>query len=192
MSTDTPLSIPLAHWPVDRDEALCLRRARRGDEAALAWIYQRHARALHSLAWRLVGSPQAAEDIVQDAFMRLLGGFTRIDPERPIGPWLRQVVANLAIDRLRRDWRMIEDEGSVLREAPAREPADHAEASGLLRHLTPQARALVWLNQVEGWSHQALGRRFGRSESWSKSIVSRALAQLRDIADHPGTPTHEH
>ncbi|HRQ35903.1 MAG TPA: sigma factor-like helix-turn-helix DNA-binding protein, partial [Chiayiivirga sp.] len=77
-------------------------------------------------------------------------------------------------------------------EAPAREPADHAEASGLLRHLTPQARALVWLNQVEGWSHQALGRRFGRSESWSKSIVSRALAQLRDIADHPGTPTHEH
>lgn len=191
MSTDTPLPITLVRRPVDRDEAECLRRARRGDEAALARIYERHAKPLHSLAWRLMGNPQAAEDIVQDAFMRLLSAFARIDPERPIEPWLRQVVANLAIDRLRRDWRRVEDDGAVQCAAASSEPAAHAEASGLLRHLTPPARALVWLNQVEGWSHQALGQRFGRSESWSKSIVSRALIVLREITDRPGTSTHE-
>ena len=61
-------------------------------------------------------------------------------------------------------------------------PDAWGEAIGLLNRLSPQARALVWLHQMEGWTHDELGRRFGRSESWSKSIVSRALAQLREDA----------
>lgn len=182
-----PIPPPTAN---DGDEA-CLRRARRGDPEAFAALYRHHARAIHSLAWRLTGDPQAAEDILQDTFLRLLRHIGGPDPKRPLRPWLRTVAANLAIDRLRRgSW----EELGALPEtvaSPAPEPEHYSEASGLLQHLPPLARSLVWLNQVEGWTHRSLGKKFGRSESWSKSIVSRALAQLRGIAHLPEEPSDE-
>ena len=58
--------------------------------------------------------------------------------------------------------------------------ADHAaEAERLLRRLAPLPRTLLWLHEMEGWTHAELGARFGQSPSWSKSIVSRALGRLR-------------
>ena len=71
---------------------------------------------------------------------------------------------------------------------PASLPEPEAEITGLLRRLPPLARTLVWLHLMEGWSHKELAARFGHSESWSKSVLSRALAQLRaDLSDneHP-------
>ena len=164
------------------DDAPWLRRARRGDPDAFTVLYQRHARAIHSLAWRLTGEPQIAEDILQETFMRLLRNIGGTDPERPLRPWLRTVATNLAIDHLRRGQRELTDETLEITAPSRQEPDRYLEASGLLRHLPPLARALVWLNQVEGWTHLSLGQKFGRSESWSKSIVARALTRLRTIA----------
>lgn len=169
----------------EEDEGQWLRCARRGDQAAFERIYCRHSAAVHGLAWRLTADRALAEDITQEAFLRLLRRIGGADPGRPLRPWLNQVASNLAIDHLRRTLRETSDIALPEPGAIAPEPADCSEASGLLSQLAPISRTLVWLNQVEGWSHQALGRKFGRSESWSKSIVSRALAQLRDIA-HPG------
>jgi RNA polymerase sigma-70 factor (ECF subfamily) len=44
---------------------------------------------------------------------------------------------------------------------------------------------------MEGWSHEDLGRRFGRTASWSKSLMSRALARLRQDLDSDGDPSHD-
>ena len=162
------------------DEGLLVRLARRGDMDAFGSLYRRHARAVHALAWRLTSDRALAEDIVQDAFVRMLGHVDGLDPRRPVLPWLKRVAANLAIDRLRRRWRDLPEDAALAPVAGERPPDAYGEALGLLQRLPPLARALVWLNQMEGWSHPELGRRFGRSESWSKSIVHRALAQLRD------------
>ena len=164
---------------------LCLRRARRGDEG-LAWIYQRHARALHA-SRRLVGSPQA-----RTSCRTLSCGCwadSRIDPSARSGfgcggSW--PISRSTGAPRLAHDRRR----GSVLREAPRANPPIMPGFGPAAHSRRRPAPGLA--QRVEGWSHQALGQRFGRSESWSKSIVSPALAQLRDIADHPGTPTHEH
>ena len=58
-------------------------------------------------------------------------------------------------------------------------PAENLELLGMLRRLPPLARTVVWLHEMEGWSHPELAERFGHSQSWSKSIVSRALASLQ-------------
>ena len=157
-----------------------LRRARHGDEAAFASIYRDHARAIHTLALRLTGSHAAAADIVQETFLRMFGFLNGLRDDAPLRPWLKRVAANLAIDRLRRERRDRDwPEGWDPEDEAARAPAQGAETSGLLRRLPPLARTLVWLHEMEGWSHEELARRFRRSPSWSKSILSRALSRLR-------------
>lgn len=173
------------------DEALLVRRARRGDHAAFAALYQRHARAVHALAWRLSGDATLAEDLVQEAFLRMLRFIGGIRPELPVRPWLKRVVGNLAIDHLRRVWReqaLPEDGELVLTADPGIDDIEQSsKVAELLRRLPPLARTLVWLHLVEGWSHGELAARFRRSESWSKSIVSRALALLRRQAESRST-----
>lgn len=178
--TDSIAPLPLTATSADVDQAQWVRRARRGERDAFAQLYREHAHAVHALAWRITSDRQAAEDIVQETFLRMLRWMGGLRPGEPVLPWLKQVASRLAIDRLRRVWRDVPETLEDCEVDPGAEPAEYSEAAGLLDRLPPLARALVWLNQIEGWSHQELGRRFGRSESWSKSIVSRALAQLRE------------
>ena len=74
---------------------------------------------------------------------------------------------------------------AVAADAPA--AADTAgqddDSLGLLQRFPPEVRTVVWLRVVEGWTHRELAGRFGRSESWSKSLVSRALARMREMIE---------
>ena len=170
----------------DTEEAELVRRARRGDQRAFESLYGRHARALHAFALRLTGDHAAAEDVVQDTFLKMfafLGGFR---DGAPLRPWLKRVAANLAIDRLRRQRPQLD---APLDEAAWADggagPDTHAEGEGLLRRLPPLVRTVVWLHEMEGWSHPELAERFGRSQSWSKSVLARGLARLREELDEP-------
>lgn len=166
---------PIAREP---DEAELVRRARRGDHQAFAQLYSLHARAIHTLAHRLTGDPAAAQDVTQDAFMKMLQFVNGLRSDLPVRPWLKRVAANAAIDRLRRE-RHHGGEREEDWPGPDADPALHAETSGLLRRLPPLVRTVVWLHEMEGWSHQELAVKFGRSQSWSKSLLARALARLR-------------
>lgn len=161
-------------------QAGLLKRARRGDTDAFEQLYREHAPYVFTLAMRLTGDRAAAEDIVQDAFLRMLGFLPGLRVDAPLRPWLKRVAANLAIDRLRRERRYGDDAQLWTMESADATQSDATEADALLRRLPPLARTLLWLHDIEGWSHTELARRFGRSESWSKSILSRALARLRE------------
>jgi RNA polymerase sigma-70 factor (ECF subfamily) len=102
------------------------------------------------------------------------------------------VAANLAIDRLRRQQHPGTDMAlAALADTASASPADAADADTLLRRLPPLARTVVWLHEMEGWSHEDLGRRFGRTASWSKSLMSRSLARLRQDLDPHGDAPHD-
>lgn len=181
-----------AHAPDPDAEAERLRRARRGDAAAFEALYHDHARAVHALAFRLTGNAAEAEDIVQETFLRMFGFLSGLREDTPLRPWLKRVAANLAIDRLRRQQRPGTDmELAALVDPACASPADAADADTLLRRLPPLARTVVWLHEMEGWSHEDLGRRFGRTASWSKSLMSRALARLRQDLDSDGDASHD-
>ena len=175
--------------PDGTTEDMLVRRARRGDHAAFEALYRRHARAVHALALRLTGDHAAAEDIVQDTFLRMHGFLGGFRPGAPLRPWLKRVAGNLAIDRLRRQRPSLdvplEDD---VRADPGAGPELHAESLGLLQRLPPLVRTVVWLHAMEGWSHPELAARFGRSQSWSKSVLSRGLARLRGALDDPPQP----
>ncbi|MET0582343.1 MAG: sigma-70 family RNA polymerase sigma factor [Pseudoxanthomonas sp.] len=167
--------------PANPEEAALVRKARWGDQEAFAQLYRMHAKAIHSLAYRLTGNAATAEDITQDTFLKMLGFLSGLRGDVPLRPWLKRVAANAAIDRLRREQRSVaHTDHEEWPDDHAADPSESMEVAALLQRLPPLVRTVVWLHEMEGWSHPELAERFGRSPSWSKSIVSRALMRLRE------------
>src|ERR1044072_1545657 len=97
------------------DEDL-MQLVRRGDSAAFEMVYDRHATAAFSLAYRMTGTRNSAEDVVQEAFLSLWRSGARYDHTRgSVRTWILGIVHNRAIDALRRsmvhDRRRASDEG---------------------------------------------------------------------------------
>ena len=165
-----------------------LLRACAGDEAARAAIYTALAPATLTLIRRMVGQRALAEDIFQDTMMILYERLPQFRREAPLGAWLRQVAVSRCLMYLRSPWRRARLclEGVELLAAPDEAnlvtPAyrcDSIDVERALASLGPTARAVVWMYEVEGYSHQEIAREFGRSVSFSKSQLARAHVRLR-------------
>lgn len=85
-----------------RDDGDLVRRAQGGEEAARDELARRSRRSAYSLALQLLGDPEDALDVAQDALMRFFAHLGRLDPERPWRPWLLAIVRNRCRDLLRR------------------------------------------------------------------------------------------
>jgi RNA polymerase sigma-70 factor (ECF subfamily) len=80
-----------------------VRRLAAGDERALSELYDRYASLVFSLAYRMLGNVEGAEDVVQEAFYRVWRGAASYDPARArLSTWLVNITRNLCIDELRR------------------------------------------------------------------------------------------
>jgi RNA polymerase sigma-70 factor (ECF subfamily) len=168
---------------------LVLARARRGDGAAFEQIYRRYSRPAYTLALRLCGRSDLAEDVVQEAFMKAIEKLSSYRGDAPFGAWLKRLVANCAIDRLRAEKRWVDPEFAALPE-PQQEAGSEAqvEALGLLARMSAPARAALVLHELEGYSHTELAALFGKSESYSKSLLSRGIARLRGMLEPNASP----
>ena len=167
-----------------------LRRACAGDEAAQAAVYTATAPATFALIRRLMANRAVAEDVFQDTMMALFQRLPAFRGEAPLGAWLRQIAVSRCLMLLRSPWHRArlqlgnEDGaeiapglGALVTPAPAVEGFDIERA---LTSLSPTARAVVWLYEVEGYSHEEIARYFGRSISFSKSQLARAHVKLRE------------
>lgn len=175
----------LADIPIDRE---VLERARRGEKAAQAAIYRAVAPAAFALIRRLVGNRAVAEDLFQDTLMVLFQRLSDFRGEAPLGAWLRQIAVSRCLMYLRSPWHRARlqwesgDDGAghaALLPVAAAASTDAVDIERALARLTPVGRAVVWLFEVEGYSHEEIARLFGRSVSFSKSQLSRALERLR-------------
>ncbi|MGH8041850.1 MAG: RNA polymerase sigma factor [Rudaea sp.] len=168
-------------------DAMILARAQRGDMAAFEQIYRRYGRACFQLALRLTGQRQPAEDLVHEAFLKMMDAISSYRGEAPFGAWFKRLTANASIDWLRRQRHLVDLDADTLLEpvAPGGDNAGLIDADALLALLPPHARAIVVLHELEGFTHAELARRFGQSESYSKSILARALKRLQALAASP-------
>ncbi|HEV2267907.1 MAG TPA: sigma-70 family RNA polymerase sigma factor [Steroidobacteraceae bacterium] len=165
-----------------------IEQARRGDEAAQAAIYRAVGPGVFALIRRLVGNRAVAEDLFQDTMMAMFQRLGDFRGEAPLGAWLRQIAVTRCLmylrspwHRARLHWDFADDDplrSAMLPVTPATS-ADVVDVERALASLTPVGRAVVWLFEVEGYSHEEIARLFGRSVSFSKSQLARALARLR-------------
>lgn len=162
-------------------DPLLLQRARSRDPAAQEAIYRLYSKACYNLALRILGSPAAAEDIVQDVFLRMMDTISGFRGDAPFGAWLKRMTTNATIDVARRNRRFEADcsEDQIERAVSDRPGLDVAvDAWALLMRLSVRERAVVVLHEMEGYTHKELATFFGQSESYSKSVLARALKRL--------------
>ena len=166
-----------------------IARARRGEEEAQSHLYAALAPAIFGLIRRLVGVPAVAEDLFQDTMMTFYERLGDFRGEAPLGAWVRQIAVSRCLMYLRSPWHRarLDLGGWDEDELPAGLTAAHiaaprAETLDLERALAtldPTGRAVIWLFEVEGYSHQEIARSFGRSVSFSKSQLARSHRRLR-------------
>jgi RNA polymerase sigma factor (sigma-70 family) len=167
-------------------DAMILARAQRGDMDAFAEIYRCFGRACFRLALRMLGNRQPAEDLVQEVFLKMMDTIRGYRGDAPFGAWLKRMSVNACIDHLRRQRHEGTDDADAVFAQTASADSSAAikvDAWSLLSHLSPRARAIVTLHELEGYTHTELAVLFGQSESYSKSILARALKRLHTLVD---------
>src|SRR6186997_779803 len=154
------------------DEDL-MQLVRRGDAAAFEAVYDRHSTAAFSLAYRMTGARNVAEDVVQEAFLSLWRSGARYDRDRgSVRTWVLGIVHNRAIDALRRtvvhERRRASDEGIEERfearertevEAARREEAETIR--GMLDALPAEQSRVIELAYFGGFTHSEIAEMLG-------------------------------
>ena len=159
-----------------------LAQAQAGRDAAVGEIYQRFEKPVYNLARRMTRCPDAAQDVMQDAFMTAFRRLRQFRGDGAFGMWLRKVVASEALMYLRKQRRIFQ----IFSQEEAGEQVGVEDSSTLdleksLALLEDMPRAIMWLYHVEGYTHPEIAEMCGKSTSFSKSQLSRAHQKLRSL-----------
>lgn len=175
-----------------QDELVALMAAvAGGDRRAFAVLYERTGAKLNASVRRILRSDAAAEDAVQEAFVRIWRRAGDFDPAiaSPIA-WMTTIARHAAIDMLRRSAERVAAAGEAIDAdiadrladpATGRErPATGDQLSACLDRLDAERRGMVLLAYCHGWSREELAGRFGRPVATVKTILRRSLIALKE------------
>ncbi|HKL63888.1 MAG TPA: RNA polymerase sigma factor [Woeseiaceae bacterium] len=170
------------------DESL-IRRARRGDADAHESLYRALAPAVYTLAVRLVKVPAVAEDMLQETFIEVMRSLPRYRGDASLATWVRRIAMSKCLMHLRSAWhRRAGEFGDG--DDPVDGGAPVADSVGLrldleaaLASLPAESRVVVWLHDVEGYTHREIAMAMHKTESYSKSQLSRAHRRLRGLLE---------
>jgi RNA polymerase sigma-70 factor, ECF subfamily len=176
----------------ESDEAL-MQRIAAADRVAFRTLLERHNRRMLALARHTVGSASEAEEIVQEAFVRVWQHALRFDPQRSLfTTWMHRIVVNLCLDQLRRP-RHASDEGlaepphdapDALGQALVRER--RAAVHAAMRHLPVRQRAALVLFHFQELSARECSVAMDISDKAFESLLIRARAALRKLLQNDG------
>ncbi len=162
-------------------------RAREGDPEALEGVYRAYEAAVYTVARRICGNDADAYDVLQDTFLEVCGSIGTSRGDGSLWGWIRRVAVNKALAHLRREKlrvvSLLDRYGSLGGVGGGRipEPTAPLELEAALDRLSPLARAVLWLHEVEGYTHREIGEMMGKTASFSKSQLSRAHQRLREL-----------
>lgn len=154
--------------------------AGRGDEPAFSELFRRYYERLRAFAWRIVFDSQAAEDIVQETFIRTARQMHTLRDGRAFEGWLFRITANLSRDHLRSRVSHEKKIAAAAMESPERQ-GEMPQVELALQSLPAAQREAVALVYYEGCNHADAARRLGCAEatvSWRIMLAKRALKKF--------------
>ena len=163
------------------------------DPDAFEVFYDRHAGVAYSLAYRIVGSRPAAEEVVQEAFLSIWRSGARFDPAKgSVRAWTLGIVRNRAIDALRRDSsskapKLNWDDEAILESRPAEERTEEealrrseaAEVRGALSELPEEQAKVIQLAFFGGFSHSEIAEMVGEPLGTVKGRMRLGMEKIR-------------
>lgn len=170
-----------------------LAAARDGDRDARRALFERVAPATLAIIRRLVRHQAMAEDLLQDTLIAMYEHLADFRGEAPFGVWVRSIAVSRCLMAFRSPWHRAREaldswleDGSTAAAQESR-TSDLIDLDRALANLSPVTRAVVWLYDVEGWSHEEIARAFERTVSFSKSQLARGHVRLRNELTAPLT-----
>jgi RNA polymerase sigma-70 factor (ECF subfamily) len=172
------------------NEQLTIRRAIEGDEAALRSLWTRHAPHIDMVVRRLVGfDPDLAEDVAQEVWIQIFRALPSYRGDSQFSTWAHRIAVNRTLNALRRTKRLSAIETEVEEDSAAIEMDTErsfiaASIESATAKLSPGARAVFVLHDVEGYTHEEIARELGITSGGSKSQLFKARAKLRRLLAH--------
>lgn len=180
------------------DERVLIRRAQGGDRAAFDDLVRLYDRNVLHIALQIVRSPDEAQDLYQEAFLKVYRSLSRFRFEARFSTWLYRVVTNVCLDHLRRRnarkeiQAPMQAEGepeyfqSIADESPTVNPEQTLRAREIgqrigraLARLNPRERVVFEMRHYQGLKLRAIGDLLGTSEETAKNCLFRATQKLR-------------
>jgi RNA polymerase sigma-70 factor (ECF subfamily) len=168
----------------------------KGDAEAFTTLYDRHSHAAFSLAYRVMGERQAAEDLVQDTFLKLWRSATSYRPERgSVRTWLLSIVRNRGIDQIRSQASRRRTQETFEASAPRSQPSEafaetlrnsqRNQVREALDTLPPEQLKILELAYFSGYTHVLISELVDVPLGTMKRRMRLGLKKMRDYFDHP-------
>jgi len=189
----------MSKFSVTRIDPAIVNRAARGDIKAHEIIYRAFAAPVYSIGLRFTRVPAQAEDLTQETFIEVIRSIGKYRGEAPLGSWIRRIAVSKSLMFLRSAWhsrgQSLDDDwdeftpGRAESHGVSARPEEALDLDAALASLPDIARAVVWLHDIEGFTHKEIAGFVGKTESFSKSQLSRAYQKLRPLLQdgHPLT-----
>lgn len=180
-----------------------LERAKTGDRDAFGQLAEEHRQALLRLCYRMTGSHEEAEDLVQDTLLKAYSRFGTFELRSALGTWLYRIATNLCLDHQRgrkpwdldKRWQWFRENGELVREMEQRlylSPEQSAEVKEvaatcvncITMSLPEKQRAAIVLCDQMGLSREEAARSIGASVASVKTELHRARKKMTDVFEH--------
>lgn len=171
------------------DDCELMTAIARGDTSELGRLYLRHKERVLALAYRILGQWNLAEDVCQEAFLRVYQGAEKYKPEAEFTTWLYRIVVNLCMDEKRKSQRtqtMLHHQEETRhtdrnKEFAQTEKTDMSDAIWkAIQTLNPRQKQVILLHKIEGLNYTEISNKTGWTKSAIESLLGRAYKRLRN------------
>ena len=173
------------------EELVLLLQAR--DQQAFSYLYDNYSAALNGIIYRMVENRELAEDILQEAFIKIWNNFSNYDPGKGrLFTWMLNITRNLTIDTLRskgykKQEKISGDENTVSNYSEDTRIAERFDAMGLrkqLANLKPEQRSIIDLAYFNGYTQDEISKEMGIPLGTVKTRMRTAILELRKILQY--------
>lgn len=168
----------------DSVEAL-VERCRNNNRRAQLKLYERYAKAMYNICFRMLNVEADAEDVMQEAFIKAFAKMDAYSGDVTFGAWLKRIMVNQCIDQLKKKKRLeFREELPAVAEQPTAEQEGKMnvkEVMNALQELPDKYRTVFSLYYLEGYDHDEIAQIIGITSGLSRSQLSRAKSRLREI-----------
>ena len=170
------------------DQAL-IQRAVAGDERAMRQLWSLHAPRIDAVVRRLVGDPDTAADVAQEVWIQIFRALPTYRGDSRFTTWAHRIAVNRTLNALRATRRIQAAETEIHEETASVEQDGErnvlaATIDAAVQQLSPGARAVFVLHDVEGYTHEEIAAELGITSGGSKSQLFKARAKLRRLLAH--------
>ena len=166
------------------DDRFLIARVQAGDARAERELYEAHVDRVYRLVYRIAGDPDQAQDYTQETFIRAFDRLGDFRGDAALGTWICSIAVSVALNGLRRRKRLRTrevalDEATAAATEQRSEPDLRDRLARAIEDLPEGYRVVFLMHDVEGYTHEEIGRTLGVQTGTSKAQLSRARAKLR-------------